>query len=122
METTVFRRRVFASGAAAVTVGALALAGLSGVASADQAGSAVPAAADRLSPGLIKATSRDLGLGLGADEARARDPLGGTWTAGTSYRAGDRVIPDGVSYRCLQAHSAFTGWEPPLVPALWERG
>ncbi|MEU9357237.1 carbohydrate-binding protein [Streptomyces sp. NPDC048301] len=46
----------------------------------------------------------------------------GTWKAGTSYRAGDRVTHGGVSYRCLQAHSAIAGWEPPLVPALWERG
>ncbi|MFF5900351.1 carbohydrate-binding protein [Streptomyces argenteolus] len=46
---------------------------------------------------------------------------GGTWAAGTSYRAGDRVVHAGISYRCLQAHSAITGWEPPLVPALWER-
>ncbi|WP_203186989.1 carbohydrate-binding protein [Streptomyces pratensis] len=50
------------------------------------------------------------------------DPPRGVWAAGTSYRAGDRVTHGGVSYRCLQAHSAVTGWEPPLVPALWERG
>lgn len=49
-------------------------------------------------------------------------PAGGTWAAGTSYRAGDRVTYQGASYRCLQAHSAIAGWEPPLVPALWERG
>ncbi|MEV8229281.1 alpha-lytic protease prodomain-containing protein [Streptomyces sp. NPDC079167] len=70
METTVLRRRAFAAGAAAVAVGALALAGLTGVASADQPAGAVPAAADRLSPGLIEAMSRD--LGLDADEAKDR--------------------------------------------------
>ncbi|MGC4947204.1 carbohydrate-binding protein [Streptomyces sp. DT224] len=47
---------------------------------------------------------------------------GGTWAAGTSYTAGDRVTYGGVAYRCLQAHTALTGWEPPNVPALWERG
>ncbi|WP_405810788.1 dioxygenase [Streptomyces sp. NBC_01520] len=50
------------------------------------------------------------------------DPPGTGWKAGTSYRAGDRVTYGGVTYRCLQAHSAIAGWEPPQVPALWERG
>lgn len=50
------------------------------------------------------------------------DPPPGTWAAGTSYRAGDGVTYDGVGYRCLQSHSAMAGWEPPRVPALWERG
>ncbi|MET8703234.1 carbohydrate-binding protein [Kitasatospora sp. NPDC058032] len=46
---------------------------------------------------------------------------GGTWAAGTAYKAGDRVTYAGVSYVCLQAHTAFVGWEPPNVPALWQR-
>lgn len=50
------------------------------------------------------------------------DPPGGTWAAGSTYSAGDRVTYGGVAYRCLQGHSAITGWEPPNVPALWERG
>ncbi|MBW5248208.1 dioxygenase, partial [Streptomyces sp. P01-B04] len=49
------------------------------------------------------------------------DP-GGRWRAGTLYNAGDRVTYGGVTYRCLQAHTALTGWEPSNVPALWERG
>ncbi|GGZ23526.1 carbohydrate-binding protein [Streptomyces nitrosporeus] len=49
-------------------------------------------------------------------------PPSGTWAAGTTYRAGDRVTYNGGSYRCLQGHTAVPGWEPPLVPALWERG
>ncbi|MGW4897857.1 dioxygenase family protein [Kitasatospora sp. NPDC004240] len=48
-------------------------------------------------------------------------PPGGTWTAGASYRAGDRVTYSGASYECLQAHTAYPGWEPPNVPALWKR-
>ncbi|WP_393058955.1 carbohydrate-binding protein [Streptomyces sp. LN549] len=48
------------------------------------------------------------------------DP-GGSWAVGTLYNAGDRVTYGGVTYRCLQAHTALTGWEPPNVPALWER-
>ncbi|MFJ1707222.1 carbohydrate-binding protein [Kitasatospora sp. NPDC088346] len=48
-------------------------------------------------------------------------PAGGTWRAGTTYRAGDQVTYGGAAYRCLQGHTAFTGWEPPNVPALWQR-
>ncbi|MFB8025210.1 carbohydrate-binding protein [Streptomyces sp. NPDC056465] len=72
METTALRRRAYAAGTAVVAVGALALAGLTGVASARQAGDATPAA-DRLSPGLIDAMGRDLGLDAGEARARIRD-------------------------------------------------
>ncbi|MFD5323991.1 carbohydrate-binding protein [Streptomyces sp. NPDC127092] len=44
---------------------------------------------------------------------------GGTWSAGTAYRAGDAVTYGGRGYVCLQAHTAQPGWEPPAVPALW---
>ncbi|MGK5498233.1 alpha-lytic protease prodomain-containing protein [Streptomyces sp. URMC 125] len=46
---------------------------------------------------------------------------GGTWAAGTVYRPGDQVTYGGASYRCLQAHQAQPGWEPPNTPALWQR-
>ncbi|MGW6912938.1 M20/M25/M40 family metallo-hydrolase [Kitasatospora sp. NPDC054939] len=48
------------------------------------------------------------------------DPGGGTWAAGTLYKAGDTVTYNGTSYRCLQGHTAQVGWEPPIVPALWQ--
>ncbi|PJN23699.1 carbohydrate-binding protein [Kitasatospora sp. CB02891] len=44
-----------------------------------------------------------------------------TWQAGTSYKVGDQVTYNGVTYVCIQAHTAFAGWEPPNVPALWSR-
>ncbi|MFF8293496.1 carbohydrate-binding protein [Streptomyces sp. NPDC016309] len=47
---------------------------------------------------------------------------GGTWAAGTVYQAGDQVTYGGAAYRCLQGHQAQAGWEPPNVPALWQRG
>jgi chitinase len=46
---------------------------------------------------------------------------GTTWVAGHAYRAGDTVTYNGVTYRCLQAHTSMAGWEPPNVPALWQR-
>ncbi|MFI5935323.1 lytic polysaccharide monooxygenase [Actinoplanes sp. NPDC051494] len=48
-------------------------------------------------------------------------PTGGTWQAGTAYVVGNVVTYGGLSYRCRQPHTALTGWEPPNVPALWER-
>ncbi|MEV4466729.1 carbohydrate-binding protein [Micromonospora echinofusca] len=48
-------------------------------------------------------------------------PGGTTWQAGTGYAAGVTVTYAGVSYRCLQGHTAQPGWEPPNVPALWQR-
>jgi chitin-binding protein len=48
-------------------------------------------------------------------------PASGTWKAGTAYKPGDTVTYGGASYRCRQAHTALAGWEPPNVPALWER-
>ncbi|MFF6998300.1 M28 family peptidase [Streptomyces sp. NPDC008313] len=44
-----------------------------------------------------------------------------TWQLGATYAAGDIVTYDGVRYRCLQGHTAYPGWDPPNVPALWER-
>ncbi|MFY1632062.1 lytic polysaccharide monooxygenase [Solwaraspora sp. WMMB335] len=46
---------------------------------------------------------------------------GGTWTPGTTYQVGATVTYGGASYRCRQAHTALVGWEPPNVPALWQR-
>ncbi|WP_214411205.1 dioxygenase family protein [Sphaerisporangium fuscum] len=46
---------------------------------------------------------------------------GGTWQAGHTYQAGDQVTYGGVTYRCIQGHTALVGWEPPNVPSLWQR-
>ncbi|PRH77877.1 serine protease [Streptomyces solincola] len=46
---------------------------------------------------------------------------GGTWAAGSVYQPGDTVTYGGATYRCLQGHQAHVGWEPPNVPALWQR-
>lgn len=45
------------------------------------------------------------------------------WAAGIDYIVGDEVAypdTDGTLYSCLQAHTSQTGWEPPVVPALWQ--
>jgi len=46
-------------------------------------------------------------------------PATNEWAAGVDYVVDDEVTYKGVTYRCLQAHTAIVGWEPPNVPALW---
>ncbi|NUT33604.1 MAG: cellulose-binding protein [Hamadaea sp.] len=46
---------------------------------------------------------------------------GGTWAPNTYYAVGATVTYGGLSYRCIQAHTSLSGWEPPNVPALWTR-
>lgn len=41
------------------------------------------------------------------------------WAADTAYTVGQRLRHGGKLYRCEQAHTSQTGWEPPTVPALW---
>ncbi|WP_331767058.1 carbohydrate-binding protein [Embleya sp. NBC_00896] len=49
------------------------------------------------------------------------EPPSGTWRIGTNYAAGSTATHSGSTYRCLQGHTAQPGWEPPNVPALWQR-
>ncbi|ROP38580.1 alpha-lytic protease prodomain-containing protein [Saccharothrix texasensis] len=49
------------------------------------------------------------------------DPGQTTWQPGVAYTTGSLVTYDGVGYRCLQGHTSQPGWDPPAVPALWER-
>lgn len=42
------------------------------------------------------------------------------WAANTSYAVNAQVTYGGHTYKCLQAHTSITGWEPPNVPALWQ--
>jgi chitinase len=46
--------------------------------------------------------------------------LAAAWAPNTSYSVGALVTYGGTTYKCVQAHTSLTGWEPPNVPALWE--
>ncbi|WP_269770241.1 glycosyl hydrolase family 18 protein [Cystobacter fuscus] len=46
--------------------------------------------------------------------------LAAAWAPNTSYAVGALVTYGGATYKCIQAHTSLTGWEPPNVPALWE--
>lgn len=41
------------------------------------------------------------------------------WAAGQAYTVGYKVQRGGKLWRCLQAHTSETGWEPENAPALW---
>lgn len=43
------------------------------------------------------------------------------WAAGADYTVGYKVQHGGRLWRCRQAHSAITGWEPPNAASLWEQ-
>lgn len=43
------------------------------------------------------------------------------WAAGTAYSKGHKVQRGGKLWRCIQAHTSQTGWEPENVPSLWEQ-
>ena len=41
------------------------------------------------------------------------------WVSGQAYTAGYKVQYGGKLWRCLQAHTSQTGWEPENTQALW---
>lgn len=41
------------------------------------------------------------------------------WEVDTAYETGQRIAYGGKLYKCVQAHTAQDGWEPPNVQALW---
>ena len=52
------------------------------------------------------------------------DALGGielfpAWAADTQYALNVRVRYEGKLYKCVQAHTSQSGWEPDKTPALW---
>ena len=43
------------------------------------------------------------------------------WATDTAYPAGYKVQHGGKLWRCLQAHTSQTGWEPNNAPSLWAK-
>ena len=58
---------------------------------------------------------------LDDEQAVAMTTLFPVWASGVAYTANYRAQYAGALYRCVQAHTSQTGWEPPAVPALWAR-
>ena len=60
----------------------------------------------------------------GAASLSDEDALGGVelfpvWKTATDYEVSERIRYGEKLYRCEQAHTSQTGWEPPNTPALW---
>lgn len=49
------------------------------------------------------------------------EPTIAAWQTQVSYAVDAQVTYDGSVWRCTQAHTSQAGWEPPNVPALWNR-
>ena len=43
------------------------------------------------------------------------------WAAGVDYTAGYKAQRGGRLWRCVQAHTSQTGWEPENAPSLWAK-
>lgn len=53
---------------------------------------------------------------------RTNTPQSGAqpWAPNTAYAVNQLVTYGGLTYKCLQAHTSITTWEPPNTPALWQ--
>jgi chitinase len=51
---------------------------------------------------------------------RGTHALAPAWAPNTAYAVNQLASYGGQDYKCIQAHTSLTGWEPPNVPALWQ--
>lgn len=70
--------------------------------------------ARQIRPLIIKASAS-----LSDEDALNGIELFDRWAAGIAYAVDVRVSYNSKLYRCVQAHTSQTGWEPLNVPALW---
>lgn len=67
----------------------------------------------------LRAMIEKAAVSLPDEDALEAVELFPAWAAGVDYAVQERIRYDGTLYRCEQAHTSQTGWEPPNVPALW---
>lgn len=67
----------------------------------------------------LRALIEKAAISLSDEDALEAVDLFPTWAADTAYAADVRVRFEGKLYRCVQAHTSQTGWEPDKTPALW---
>lgn len=76
-----------------------------------------------LTPGGPTATrTRTPTTGPSLTPTRTNTPQSGVqpWAPNTAYAVNQLVTYGGLTYKCLQAHTSITTWEPPNTPALWQ--
>ena len=67
----------------------------------------------------LRAYIEKAAISLSDEDALEAVELYPAWKPGTAYEVDERIRHEGILYRCVQAHTSQTGWEPPVVPALW---
>ena len=67
----------------------------------------------------LKELMHKAAVSLSDEDALEGIELFPVWAVDTAYTLGERIRYHGKLYRCEQAHTSQTGWEPPNVPALW---
>lgn len=67
----------------------------------------------------LRAMIEKSSVGLSDDDALEAMELFPVWAADTEYAANVRARYGEKLYRCVQAHTSQTGWEPDKTPALW---
>ena len=84
-------------------------------------------AAERTRPLTMEEVSRMLitqqinALSVGDNTALRMLEFYPEWVAGQDYTAGYKVQHGGRLWRCVQAHTSQTGWEPENAPSLWAK-
>lgn len=43
------------------------------------------------------------------------------WVIGYPYKVGDRVLYNGILYKCLTEHTSQADWTPEAAPSLWTK-
>ncbi|KAB8197178.1 Leupeptin-inactivating enzyme 2 [Nonomuraea phyllanthi] len=95
-----------------------------GTITAGQSSSVTIATTSGVAPGTYQISLNADGTGVDRSTAfslTVGGDQGGTWAPWTPYAVGDVVTYQGAGYRCIQAHTSLPGWEPAIVPALWQR-
>lgn len=68
---------------------------------------------------LLRALIEQAATSLPDEDALEGIELFPAWAADTQYALDVRVRYDGKLYKCVQAHTSQSGWEPDKTPALW---
>lgn len=58
---------------------------------------------------------------LGDEDALAIQTVYPEWSASGVYAVGDKVLHNGILYKCLQAHTAQEAWNPVDAASLWAK-
>ena len=67
----------------------------------------------------LRAMIEKSSVGLSDSDALEAVELFPVWVDGIEYAVDVRVRYNDKLYRCVQAHTSQTGWEPDKTPALW---